>query len=154
MRDPTAPTAATLAHAALLAEIHAAAFPPAESWSRDVIALQLELPTTFALLHSAGGFVMARAVADEAEILTLAVIPAFRRQGLGRRLLGAAMTRAAVLGAAAMFLEVATTNHAARGLYVAMGFVESGLRRRYYADGTDALVLRSTLAPPMPTPTP
>ena len=154
MREPAALTAATVAHAALLAEIHAAAFPPAGSWSCDVIALQLELRTTFALLHPAGGFVMARAMADEAEILTLAVIPALRRQGLVRLLLGAAMTRAAVLGAAAMFLEVATTNHAARGLYVAMGFVESGLRRRYYADGTDALVLRSTLAPPAPEPAP
>lgn len=147
-------TAATVAHAALLAEIHAAAFPAAESWSRDVIALQLELPTTFALLHPAGGFVMARTVVDEAEILTLAVMPTHRRQGLGRLLLGAAMTRAAVLGAAAMFLEVATTNHAARGLYEAMGFVKAGHRRRYYADGTDALILRSTLTPLARTPAP
>ncbi len=154
MREPATLTAATVAHAALLTEIHAAAFLPAESWSRYVIVLQIELPTTFTLLHPAGGFVMARAVADEAEILTLAVIPALRRQGLGRLLLGAAMTRAAVLGAAAMFLEVATTNHAARGLYEAMGFVKAGHRRRYYADGTDALILRSTLTPLARTPAP
>ena len=47
-----------------------------------------------------------------------------------------------------MFLEVAVTNHAARALYAAHGFTEAGLRRHYYSDGTDALILRSTLTPP------
>ena len=46
-----------------------------------------------------------------------------------------------------MFLEVAVTNDAARALYVRHGFTEAGLRRRYYTDGTDALILRSTLPP-------
>jgi ribosomal-protein-alanine N-acetyltransferase len=55
------------------------------------------------------------------------------------------MNRAAAQGAVAMFLEVAVTNTAARALYAAHGFTEAGLRRRYYSDGTDALVLRSTL---------
>jgi len=38
------------------------------------------------------------------------------------------------------------TNDAARSLYAAHGFAEAGLRRRYYSDGTDALVLRSGLS--------
>ena len=45
-----------------------------------------------------------------------------------------------------MFLEVAVTNEAARALYAAHGFTAGRLRRRYYSDGTDALILRSTLA--------
>jgi ribosomal-protein-alanine N-acetyltransferase len=55
------------------------------------------------------------------------------------------MDRAVTLGAATMVLEVAVTNDAARALYGAHGFAEAGLRRRYYSDGTDALILRSTL---------
>lgn len=148
-RDEGELQTASSAHAAVMAEIHRAAFPPAEAWSRDVVLLQLELPTTFGFVHSRGGMILARVAADEAEILTLAVHPAKRRQGLGAALLRAAMRRAAALGATSMFLEVAVTNRAARDLYAAHGFARSGLRRRYYTDGSDALVLRSTL--PMDT---
>jgi ribosomal-protein-alanine N-acetyltransferase len=137
---------ATSAHADVIATIHRAAFPLTESWSRDVMMLHLELPSTFGLIAPLGGMILGRVAADEAEILTLAVTPERWRQGLGSALLRGAMERAADLGAAAMFLEVAVTNHAARALYAAHGFTESGLRRRYYADGTDALVLRSTLS--------
>jgi ribosomal-protein-alanine N-acetyltransferase len=143
--DPGAVEVATFAHASAMAEIHRAAFRAAEAWSRDVMLLQLELPGTFGLVHPAGGMLLARVAADEAEILTLAVAGEQRRRGLGFALLRAAMRRAAGMGAVSMFLEVAVTNHAARGLYVAHGFVEAGLRRRYYSDGTDALILRSTL---------
>jgi ribosomal-protein-alanine N-acetyltransferase len=137
---------ATRAHADAMEAIHRTAFPPIDAWSRDVILLQLEIPATFGLISSRGGMVLGRVAADEAEILTLAVSPTQRRLGLGSALLGAAMERATGLGAAAMFLEVAVTNHAARALYEKHGFAEAGLRRHYYTDGTDALVLRSTLA--------
>jgi ribosomal-protein-alanine N-acetyltransferase len=136
---------ATLAHAAMMAEIHRTAFPASEAWSRDVMLLQVELPGTFGLVHPAGGMILARVAADEAEILTLAVIPGQRRHGIGRALLRAATRRAEAMGAASMFLEVAVTNVAARALYATQGFAEAGIRRRYYADGTDALILRSTL---------
>jgi ribosomal-protein-alanine N-acetyltransferase len=150
MTDPGAAILpATLAHAALMAEIHAAAFPAEEAWSRDVMLLQLELPTTIGLIHPLGGMVLARVVADEAEILTIAVHPASQRQGLGGALLRAAKRRAAEAGAVTMFLEVAVTNAAARSVYAAEGFVQVGIRRGYYAGGTDALVLRS---PPLSGP--
>ncbi len=133
------------AHAAALAAIHGAAFPQGERWGRDAMALQLELPGVFALIDPRGGMVMARVAADEAEILTLAVLPEQRRLGLGRALLAEAAAVAAGHGAVAMFLEVALRNMAARGLYGAMGFALVGQRRRYYADGDDALVLRKAL---------
>jgi ribosomal-protein-alanine N-acetyltransferase len=137
--------AATLAHALVMTDIHHAAFPPAEAWSANVMILHLGLPLTFGYVHSLGGMILSRVAADEAEILTLAVHPAQRRRGVGSALLRAAMERAAALGAISMFLEVAVTNSAARALYAPHGFVEAGLRRRYYSDGTDALILRSTL---------
>jgi ribosomal-protein-alanine N-acetyltransferase len=111
------------------------------------MTLQLEHPTTFGLLHPDGGMILGRVAADEAEVLTLAVVPAARRRGIGAALLRAAMTRATELGSKVMFLEVAVTNRAARNLYAGHGFAEAGLRHRYYVDGTDALVLRSSLPP-------
>lgn len=139
---------AVLGHAGAMAAIHAAAFPRTEAWSRDVMTLQLEMPAVFGLIHPDGGMILARVVADEAEILTLAVDPARRRSGIGRALMDAAMARAAHSGARSMFLEVAITNTAARALYTSLGFERAGLRRRYYADGTDALILASTLTVP------
>ncbi|MEN0075727.1 MAG: ribosomal-protein-alanine acetyltransferase, partial [Paracraurococcus sp.] len=63
------------------------------------------------------------------------------------RLLAAALAGAAAPGAAAMFLEVAAGNAPAQALYAGQGFAEVGRRRRYYADGSDALVLRRDLPP-------
>jgi ribosomal-protein-alanine N-acetyltransferase len=137
---------ATRADAEILAAIHRNAFPRGDSWSRDVMLLQLEVSSTFGLVHSLGGMILGRVAADEAEILTLAVNPGHRRLGIGSALLRAAKDRAAGRGAVAMFLEVAVTNDAARALYTAHGFTEAGLRRHYYTDGTDALILRSTLS--------
>jgi ribosomal-protein-alanine N-acetyltransferase len=67
---------------------------------------------------------------------------------VGAALLHGAMTEAAARGAAAMFLEVSTRNEAARALYARTGFTEVGRRARYYADGSDALVLRALLNSP------
>ncbi|WP_372617159.1 GNAT family N-acetyltransferase [Falsiroseomonas sp.] len=140
--------AATVADAPALAALHAATFPAGERWGPDAIRLMLEMPGAFGLLLPGRGFVLARVAADEAEILTLAVVPQARRQGEGGALLAAAMTQAVVRGATAMFLEVAEGNAAARALYGAAGFAEAGRRRRYYAGGADALVLRRELAAP------
>lgn len=138
------------AHAAALAEIHHAAFPPGQRWGADAMVLQLELPGVFVLFDPRGAMVMARVAAGEAEILTLAVLPEHRRQGLARTLLEAATAEAAAHGATVLFLEVATRNDAARTLYASLGFVEVGRRRGYYADGDDALVMRRDLAPADP----
>jgi len=138
------------AHAAALAAIHHEAFPPGQRWGADAMVLQLELPGVFVLYDARGAMVMARIAADEAEILTLAVRPAQRRQGLARALLEEAARLCAAHGATTLFLEVATRNQAARALYAAQGFEEVGRRRGYYADGDDALTLRRTLSPADP----
>ena len=136
---------ATPAHAHALAAIHAASFPPGEQWGPDVMALQLGLPGGFGLMHLGGGMVLARTMADEAEILTIAVMPERRRDGLGRTLLLAAMNHAAHHGARSLFLEVAVTNAPARAFYTHANFTQVGHRPRYYPDGGDALVLRVAL---------
>ena len=98
---------------------------------------------------SIAGFILARAIAGEAEVLTLAVHQAARRSGLGRALVEAAAGVASAAGAAAVFLEVAVDNPAAIGLYRAAGFEEVGRRRNYYArpkiGAVDGLVMRRDL---------
>ena len=133
------------AQAAVLATIHAAAFPPREAWGADAMGLQLALPGSFGLLDPRGGMLLGRTVSDEAEVLTLAVAPAMRRLGIASGLLRTAKALAGAQGSVAMFLEVAPGNVGALALYGQQGFVEVGRRRRYYADGSDAVVMRAKL---------
>ena len=138
---------ATPALAAALAAIHARAFPPDEVWDEGAIALLTDSPGGIGWFDPRGGFCLARVAADEAEILTLAVLPERRRQGIAARLLAAAMAAASGRGARRMLLEVAESNLAARRLYAAAGFRPVGRRARYYASGEDALVLAAALSP-------
>ncbi|MBC9209175.1 GNAT family N-acetyltransferase [Roseomonas aerophila] len=129
-----------------MAALHAAAFPPAEAWDADALSLMLGLEGGYGFVVENTGFILARAVAGEAEVLTLAVAPAARRAGTGRALLAAALDGASTRGAHTMFLEVSRNNTGATSLYLSAGFTEVGLRRRYYSDGSDALVLRRDLS--------
>lgn len=130
------------AHAAAMAAIHASAFPPTEAWGADAISLQLALPGVFGLIDRAGGMLLARVTAGEAEVLTLAVAPGCRRQGVATRLLAGALAEVRARDGQTVFLEVAERNLAALALYAGFGFTEVGRRPRYYAGSVDALVLR------------
>ncbi len=133
------------ADTAPLAALHALSF--AKSWDAASIAALLVAPGAFAF-YNTNGFVLARVAAEEAEILTLAVAPEKRGQGLGRALLQAALAKAQDLGARTVFLEVGADNPSALALYAGLGFAKVGMRKGYYASasgGTDALVLRLPL---------
>jgi len=138
-----------------MAAVHAASFN--ETWGAREIGALLQGPGGFGLVVRAPdsgvilALVLARAVADEAEVLTLAVDPAHRRSGLARALVEAAAVEAAAAGARSLFLEVARDNGAALALYRAVGFSQVGLRPSYYrrgAEAADALVLRRDLNSP------
>ncbi len=143
--------AARTADASLMAGLHAVSF--AEAWSAEAFRDLMVLPGNFAFIakisRAPAGFVLARTAADEAEILTLAVAPAYRGRGLGRALMRAAAARAAEAGASALFLEVDVENIPARRLYEALGFAEVGRRGAYYARkgvlAADALTLKLLL---------
>jgi len=93
-----------------------------------------------------GGYLVARAVAGEGEILNLAVAPEMRRRGLGSALLAAGVTALEVAGVREVFLEVREQNRAAQQLYLGRGFRPVGLRARYYRNPVeDAIVLRLAL---------
>jgi ribosomal-protein-alanine N-acetyltransferase len=127
-----------------LAALHKSAFPA--PWDEAAICELLAGLNVFAFTTK-DGFVLARTAAGEAEILTLAVTPSARGQGLGRALLQAAAGHAASLGAASIFLEVGADNPAALALYASLGFARVGQRKGYYApDGAgDAWVLKAQL---------
>jgi ribosomal-protein-alanine N-acetyltransferase len=135
--------------AALLAMLHESSFPA--PWTKTAIRDLLAGPGVFAWL-SKEGFVLARAAGGEAEILTLAVAPSARGQGLGCALLRSAAVHAASLGATRVFLEVGTDNPAALALYAGLGFERVGQRKGYYfapgGEGRDAWVLSAPL--PLP----
>lgn len=136
----------------LLARLQAECFP--DPWGADGVARTASLSGTFGLIvrvtaagkRAAVGFALARVVADEAELLTIGVLPAWRGQGLAGRLLGGMLARAAALGASRMLLEVAEDNAAARALYARCNFSIVGRRPGYYRHPprlpVDALILR------------
>jgi ribosomal-protein-alanine N-acetyltransferase len=132
------------AYAAVLAALHGAAFPR-EAWGAGAFQVQLEMHGVIGLLDGRGGLALLRVTADEAEILTIGVMPAARRQGIARALLADAISRVRAIGVRTLFLEVGVRNRAALALYDAAGFKEVGRRRGYYASGEDALILRATI---------
>ena len=137
----------TPASAGRLAALHASSFD--RPWSPADLASLLHMPSTLGLSLSSrdglAGFVLVRMALDEAEILTIAVHPDARRSGAGRQLMDALDAALREAGIERVFLEVSTQNVAARALYDRTGYSQVGLRRGYYSDGTDALVLEKTL---------
>ncbi len=138
--------------AAVLAALHAEAFAgqSQELWSEQSLRELLAMPGALALLALQGeqpvGFILLRLAADEAEIITLAVQPQLRRQGVARRLLTVGLAKVTGRGAQQCFLEVDDSNVAARSLYASAGFAEVGRRPGYYRDAAgvprDALLMR------------
>jgi ribosomal-protein-alanine N-acetyltransferase len=92
------------------------------------------------------GFVAARQVADEAEILNIAVLRDFRRKGVATTLLLSTLDKFRSSSIARVFLELRESNLPARALYEHHGFVPSGRRKSYYRDPIeDALCMEKKL---------
>ena len=134
-----------------LAAIHAACFPD-EPWDAATLARILGLPGSFGYLawqdENPVGFILARDLGGETEILSVGVLPAWRRGGLGQALLTAVAAEASARHSGSIVLEVATDNEAARRLYAGFGFVTAGRRPRYYrrlGGSADAFILRRYL---------
>jgi [ribosomal protein S18]-alanine N-acetyltransferase len=95
------------------------------------------------------GFAVFRLLAPEAELLDMAVLPWFRRRGLGRALLAHARRRLQREGVTHCHLEVRSSNRAARELYLAHGFRVAGTRRPYYRDpSADAVLMTAEFGCP------
>ncbi|WP_209316200.1 ribosomal protein S18-alanine N-acetyltransferase [Haematospirillum sp. 15-248] len=143
----------TPVYADVLAAAHARAF--ARPWLAVDFRQMLETSIVFGRLAVAGeqpaGFALFRAMAGEAEVLTLAVDPDYRRRGIAITLLKACQVEAGTRGAQKVFLEVAESNAAARTLYQALRYETIGCRSGYYLleDGSreNAVVMGLRLVP-------
>lgn len=135
---------ANLAHEILLSS------PEAAAWSVDSLLEGLASPDYFGFLGSHGneaaGFILGRLTAGEAEILDLAVLPAFRRRGDATALAELLLDRFRVLGAQRVFLEVRESNRAAIAFYTKIGFLPAGSRPNYYRNPVEAAVLMTRSA--------
>jgi ribosomal-protein-alanine N-acetyltransferase len=126
---------------ALVDTLMAAAFDPrfGEAWTRNQALGVMAMPgvrLTLALLDDEpAGFALVRSVADEAELLLLAVDPTYRRRGVATALLRGIVDDGRAGGVADLHLEVRAGNDAVR-LYTAHGFAKVGERRGYYRGKT------------------
>lgn len=137
------------------AALHCESFVPfgERGWTRQDMAELLGSPGVAGLLLQIdgmdAGMAICRVVADESELITIAVRPACRRRGAARRLLAAVLDHVRAAGARSLFLEVATDNPAARTLYELSGFCAAGSRPAYFRRGdgaaADAVVMRLDL---------
>jgi tRNA threonylcarbamoyl adenosine modification protein YeaZ len=135
------------ADAEVLSALHMQCFE--KGWTAEMLRSACSSPNaTTLIVENAGapcGLIQAQAAAGEAEILTLCVLPILRRHGLAYLLLGGLIADLKMRGIKRLFLEVASRNDAAMGLYVRAGFREIGRRRAYYINGDDALTMALVL---------
>jgi len=142
---------AVVEDAAMLAVLYAAAF--ATPWDAKAFSDFLAQPACDAFIVATpqpAGFILVRTVADECEVITLAVDPKQRGRGLAAQLMATALTHVAQRGATSCHLEVASDNAAALALYRKFRFEQSGLRREYYRRGektADAITMKRVLDP-------
>lgn len=85
-------------------------------------------------------------VSGEGDITNVAVLPEYRRSGVGSRLIETVIKKASELKLSLLTLEVRKSNIAAQGLYSKYGFDIIGERKRYYSDNReDALIMTKEL---------
>ena len=124
-----------------LENLHRACFPT-KPWSASDFA---DLKKSGCdIIASKNGFAVWRVVADEAEIITIGVHPDARKAGIASAMLAIIEADAKKRGATKMFLEVAENNHPARALYEHNGYIQIGMRPKYY-DGIDAILMEKQL---------
>jgi len=119
-------------------------------WSAEVFLRELRITHSKIVLARAGeavvGYVCRWLTSDSVEIQNVAVHPEWRRRSIGRALVERVLDEAHQAGVSRALLEVRRHNAPAVTLYRSLGFRESGVRRRYYGDGEDALLMELDLA--------
>jgi ribosomal-protein-alanine N-acetyltransferase len=124
-------------------------FPPGIAYSRTLIREALESPEVFGILAEAEGrvvgFVMAHARGSDGHLITLDVIEACRRRGIGSQLLLAAETELAARGVTHLALETATENAPAIAFWQKHGYRIEATVKNYYGRKLDAYAMSKRL---------
>lgn len=120
-----------------------------DGWSESSIKNELLKPQTLAWVvehnHEIAGELLMSVLFEVCEISRLAILPDHRRMGLARKLLQFGLQSAQQAGAEVARLEVRVDNEAAIALYLTHGFVRDGVRKGYYLDGLDAVLMSKNL---------
>jgi len=131
--------------APVLAKMHGLCFE--KGWTEQAFSSLLCLPTTQGFLNHEG-FILCSVCRDEAEILTVGVLPSSRRKKVATRLLECLCLSLKEQKIKTIFLDVDAQNEAAISLYTKSGFEQISVRKDYYAVGLekhDALVFKKNL---------
>jgi ribosomal-protein-alanine N-acetyltransferase len=128
---------------------------PVDAWPMQMFFDELaQVDTRRYVVAEAGGQIVAYAglmcIEPIADVQTIAVVPEFEGRGIGSAILKELIEEARRRGAVEVLLEVRADNPRAQALYVRFGFEQIHVRRRYYRDGTDALIMRLTLTEGIP----
>ena len=122
---------------------------PGEPWTYAQLVSSFQSETFFGVLAEDGdeiiGYGGITVVADTADVENVAVTEAYRRSGVGSKILKQLISLAKDKGAKSVFLEVRVSNAVAMRLYLKNGFKGVYARSRYYADGEDCLVMKKEL---------
>ncbi len=114
-------------------------------WSQQQFVQELENPVATLLVceieNQIVGYICYWLIGGEMEILNLATAPELRRKGIAARLMTQAFSRCRSEKLTSVWLEVRAANQAAINLYQRSGFRQSGIRKAYYRDGEDAIVM-------------
>ncbi|OPX84522.1 MAG: ribosomal-protein-alanine N-acetyltransferase [Pelotomaculum sp. PtaB.Bin104] len=118
----------------------------AAPWSRQVFFSEIQNKFAHYIVAMNDGLVVGYIgmwlILDEAQVTNIAVHPSYRSKNIGRMLMLEMTKRAVLRGINRMTLEVRPSNLAARHLYTTMGFIEKGIRKRYYTDNNeDAIIM-------------
>ena len=121
----------------------------ADAWPKELLADVLRYSFLYGFLIEDDGKVLGygclRVLFETADVDNIAVEKSHRGKGYGDILLTLMETRAAALGATECLLEVRVSNAPAIALYQKHGFEQIAVRKKYYENGEDALVMRKEL---------
>lgn len=125
---------------------------PVDYWPRHMFVDELSQPQTrrYIVVELDGrivGYAGLMCIRPIADVQTIAVVPESEGNGFGSAMLTELLAEAARRGAADVLLEVRADNPRAQQLYMRFGFEQIHVRPRYYRDGTDALIMKLSLAP-------
>jgi ribosomal-protein-alanine N-acetyltransferase len=140
-RSLTPADAAELAYCELLIFKH----PWSENSLRDCLELATVEGEAAIIKGKIIGYIIIQSIFEEAHILNLGVLPVHRRQGIARALLERFIRTTVQRKITMIYLEVRAGNRAAQNLYFNMGFAPISVRKHYYPDGEDAMILMKKL---------
>ncbi|MBI5573693.1 MAG: ribosomal protein S18-alanine N-acetyltransferase [Elusimicrobia bacterium] len=130
-----------------IAEIEKKSYP--DPWSENLFKreMHLEFSNFFAAIkdHEIAGYICFWKVSDEGHLTNITVKEKFRRKGIGSGLMKYIIDISYAMGIKKMFLDVRAINYQALSLYEKFGFKKIGVRKKYYSNSDDAVVMSKTL---------